>query len=247
MSINKRQPMTSLRPLTQAQADFLIAAGYVSAIGKGDKYYKAHKYRVWWSLYFHEKDQTDPAYQTFRDLDAYTNAYATLGNPQHYTDYLFNLQGRMRLAYEDREVWKQMKLNSEFPPDPDPRDPYKLPAYFGWVQAEVAFRRGYMRGVEEIVTNALKKTLKEADDFTPEVFEELAKCFYKDPIMRDYFMKLAEVYGGANAPSEVSLKAMFDDIMRKRERAYQQFSPYFYPHRSVQGSGFSGFSKRGFR
>lgn len=247
MSINKRAPMTSLRPLSQAAQDFLFSAGFANAVEEGAGHYKAYKYRVWWSSYFTEADPNEPGYTMSRDPDAYTNPYVTLGDPHVYVQYTLALQRQMTHAQANREAWKKMKFNNEFPPDPDPRDPYKLPAYFGWVQAEVAFRRGYMRGVEEIVANALKKALKEADDFTPEVFEQLAVNFKNDPVMRDYFNKLAEIYGGANAPSEVSLKALFDDIMRKRERAYQQFSPYFYPHRSVQGAGFSGFGKRGFR
>ena len=247
MSINKRTPMTSLRPLSQAAQDFLFSAGFANAVGAGAGYYKAYKYRVWWSSYFTEADPDEPGYTKSRDLDAYTNPYTTLGEPHVYVQYTLALQRQMSQAQVSLEAWKKMKLDKEFPPDPDPRDPYKLPAYFGWVQAEVAFRRGYMLGVEEIVANALKRALKESDDFAPETLVELAGHFRNDPIVRDYFTALAEIYSSEKMPENVSTRALFDDIMRKRERAYQQFSPYFYPHRSVHGAGFSGFGKRGFR
>jgi hypothetical protein len=228
---SQRQRVLSLSPLTQKQADYLYRLGDDA----GNTVYR--RSTPWWVVYFNtvESEINNPYFDT-----ATSRAYF--------------VQARQRLVVDlddartDRQKWKQMTQLGTFPPDPPKNDPYGLPAYFGWWQAENAFRRGFKdawdRQLREQLNEAFGDAVRRsggmlsADDarsLGDSGGEALAQFF---TALGDAIE--AAVASGSAPPFGGSRKKTLDALQRALDDSSPQFSPFFYPVRSVGGGGFMG-------
>ena len=218
-----RAPVKSLHPLTDKQQEWLWNQG--SKQSSPDR-------APWWVNYFSV------------DKDAYSNPYAVV-KPVFFNVWSRELQRQMNKARGDRALWREMAENNEFPPDLDRSNPYKLPEYFSWWQAENAFRRGYSEAADDSFYSLIKDDIREAAQrhrgvVTSTAWAEIAEAFEgRDSVAFDFFMRLQD-----DPPESLSLKKLTGDLAKQRDLAYQQFSPHYQPLRSVTGAGFFGFGRR---
>lgn len=218
----KRVPVKSLHPLTQKQQNWLWNQGSkqsgVSSV-------------PWWVTYFDASAKE------------YENAYAVVKSVA-FNRFVSALKTDMRSARTDRALWRKMTENEEFPPDLPRNDPYALPEYLSWWQAENAFRRGYMDASEDSFYEHLRDRIREAARahrgvVTSEAWGEVAEEFAVDPIAHAFLLRFVD-----DPPESLHTKKLAEDLRARRDLAYQQFSPYYEPLRSVTGSGFFGLGRR---
>ena len=219
-----RAPVKSLHPLTDKQQEWLWNQG--SSESGPDR-------APWWVPYFKVK------------ATEYQNPYAQLGTPVVFGHFVDALRDRMHMARTDRALWRKMAEQNEFPTDLDRSNPYRLPEYLSWWQAENAFRRGYSEAADDSFYSLIKDDIREAAQrhrgvVTSSAWAEIAEAFEgRDPVAFDFFMRLQD-----DPPESLSLKKLTGDLAKQRDLAYQQFSPHYQPLRSVTGAGFFGFGRR---
>ena len=219
-----RAPVKSLHPLTDKQQEWLWNQG--SRESAPDR-------SPWWVSYFNIK------------VSEGENPYATIGRYVVFEHFRNNLKDRMAKARTDHTLWREMAEHNKFPPDLDRSNPYRLPEYFSWWQAENAFRRGYSEAADDSFYSLIKDDIREAAQrhrgvVTSSAWAEIAEAFEgRDPVAFDFFMRLQD-----DPPESLSLKKLVGDLAKQRDLAYQQFSPHDMPLRSVTGAGFFGLGRR---
>lgn len=228
-----RLPIQSLRPLTARQIAYLdhIGALQSNAVFIHD--------RVWWYRYFAQANGAKP------DVVNWDDPGFDVSNKHAYTQAVQQIQTLMLGAKTNRGVQQKMVQDGLYPPELG-RDPYAIPAYFGWWQAENAFRRGFMSAYEDRFLHTFKESLKnvyhgDGNILTESGMEGLADEYHGDPFIRLYLSEMASdiAQPGKGLPFS-SLKAIYLDLLAKREQAYQQFSPYFQALRWAPGGGLVG-------
>jgi hypothetical protein len=178
-------------------------------------------------------------------LSDWENPYADVSRSHAYLEFREQLASNLAAAHTDRALWRQMMTGHMFPPNPG-RDPYTMPDYFGWWQAENAFRRGFQAEADRRARDALRSDLREAirehpqHELTDDNLTEIAERFKADPALAEVLIKLATEFAQDTAPPFQNITELIDAVWAKREKAYIQFSPRYYPLRSVGGGGFFG-------
>lgn len=221
-----RTPITSLRPLTNQQIEYFKKLGERAA----DDRYIGHN--VWWYLYFDV------------DMDDWDKPGLDISHKKVYVEEVNTLNTLLNGARTNRAVARKMVSQGIFPPNPG-SDPFVVPAYFSWWQAENAFRRGFMGYYENRSIDAFRDTLKETfhndgNILTQSGMENLSSMYTNDPFIDLYFKQMAEDLEQNKPEPFSSLKALYQDLLRRREHAYRQFSPFFMPLRWAPGAGLVG-------
>ena len=218
-----RAPVKSLHPLTDKQQEWLWNQG--SSESSPDR-------APWWVAYFDAGEED------------YKNPYAVV-KPVIFDRFVRRRKSDMEEAKRDRQQWRVMSERGLFPPDLPRNDPYRLPEYLSWWQAENAFRRGYSEAADDSFYSLIKDDIREAAQrhrgvVTSSAWAEIAEAFEgRDPVAFDFFMRLQD-----DPPESLSLKKLTGDLAKQRDLAYQQFSPHYQPLRSVTGAGFFGLGRR---
>lgn len=218
---------------------------YFHALGGRDAMDRYSKDTVWWYHYFGQVDN-DPQSKTYGQpldqpipLDLWDDPGADVSNKLAYVKIGTQLMYLLGGARTNRAVQRKLYADGLYPPNLG-KDPYEIPAYFGWWQSENAFRRGFMAHYEDAFMGTFKSRLKELHRrdggvLTQSGMEELAEEYNRDPYLNEYFSALAEnIEQGKPAPFN-SLKAFWDDLNAKRDLAYEQFSPYYRALRWASG------------
>lgn len=227
-----RTPIKALRPLTNQQID------YFKTLGQRDAADRYTTRAVWWHQYFSQPDGTPIP---INDWDV---PGLDVSNKRAYFEQVDTLNALLNGARTNRAVARKMVSQGIYPPNPG-SDPFVVPPYFSWWQSENAFRRGYMEYHEDRSLDLFKTTLKEIfhDDgniLTQDGMEKLSNTYTDDPYIALYFTMLAEDLEQGKPEPFDSLKALYNDLLRRREHAYRQFSPYFVPLRWAPGAGLVG-------
>lgn len=232
MAISRRKVPQYLSPLKSKVQAWLEQCGEQVARSGNTR-----RNAAWWLGYF------------ALPVDEWTNPYASLENPVPWNAFVAELAEALAAARNDKQLWAQLVAEGRTPVDPA-RDPYALPEYFGWWQAENAFRRGYIAQLEGPQQTTLRDTLKNeitrrGNKVTAQAMTAVASSFENDPAIAHFF----EQYGGeleaGTAKQFGKLTDLLTIVWDYRERAYQQFSPYFYPERAQHGgAGFLGIRGR---
>lgn len=189
---------------------------------------------AWWTRYF------------ALPIEEWTNPYATLENPVPWNTFVADLAEGLAAARTDKQLWAELVQQGKTPVDPVRNDPYAMPEYFGWWQAENAFRRGFIAAADGDTQSGLRDTLKteitrRGNKVTAQAMAAVASSFEGDPAISHFF----EQYGGelenGTATQFSKLTDLLDTAWAYREKAYQQFSPHYYPERAQHGgAGFLG-------
>jgi hypothetical protein len=233
MSSIGRRPVQFLHPLNQKQIFYFTHLGAREAI---------HRFRdneVWWLRYF-----AVPVKQTPPLLDAYEDPGYDISYTYVYDRFRDEIALTLKSASQSRDVLQSMQANGTLPPILN-KNPYTLPDYFEWWQAENAFRRGFMAEYELRTLAEIKESLKTrfrgaGNKLTTSVMNALVEVNEEDPYVARYFKDLAEGFAQNRPFPFGDLKALHTDLIKKRELAYQQFSPYFQPLRWAPGAGLVG-------
>lgn len=231
-----RTPITSLRPLTQQQIDYLRRFGAVTAMN----YYMADT--VWWYKYFAQPDDSSIP---FNDWD---QPGLDVSNKRAFLLAAESLNQLLAGARTNRQLARKLVSDGLYPPDQG-ANPYALPPYFIWWQTENAFRRGFMEKYEEAYLDVFKERLRtvfhnDGNILTQSSMEELAEEYKRDPFIELYFTALAQDIEQNKPPTFSGLKALYQDMLRRRAYGYQQFSPYFVALRWAPGAGLVGLEQR---
>lgn len=226
-----RTPVNTLLPLNQRQLDYLMYIGETAAAAVSKRTI------VWWKQYF--ADVNDGPLPD----DAWEDPGFDVSNKVAYVRFLEKLQSDLRLARSSVTAQRSLQAQKLFPPMPE-KDPFTLPAYFGWWQSENAFRRGFVKFYDTHFLRTLKDEVKSefrdnGNIFTIDTMRELAKEYDQDPFVAKFYTELADATEQGQTPY-TSLKACWDDMIKRRAVAYEQFSPYFTPLRWVRGAGLVG-------
>jgi hypothetical protein len=228
---SQRQRVTSLSPLTKKQADYLYTLGE----NDGETVYR--RSTPWWVVYFNttESEINNPYFDV-----ATSKAY--------FVQFRQRLVAELQAASTNRTSWKTMMQAGRFPPDPPKRDPYGLPEYFGWWQAENAFRRGFKdawdRQLREQLNEAFGDAVRRGGGMlSAEDARDLGDS--GGEAIDQFFTALgdgieASVASGSPPPFGGSRKKTLDALQHALDASAPQFSPFFYPVRSVGGAGFTG-------
>lgn len=230
-----RNKVHSLQPLNQRQVDYFMAEGLKTA----RDFYTYN--RAWWLQYF----ATPTSKTTSPPVDAWEDPGYDISNKFRYFQFVYALREELTRARTSRQTSQNLLQRGAFPPVPAKGDPYAIPDYFGWWQAENAFRRGYMEAYEDAFVQNFKTDLKnrfrsDGNILTRSTMERFSETYDEDPIISAYFKEMiASLDKGQPWPLN-SLKATYNDILQRREKAYQQFSPYFQPLRWLPGAGLVG-------
>jgi hypothetical protein len=236
MSSIGRRPVQFLHPLNQKQID------YFRQRGASEGLYRFRDNEVWWLRYF-----AVPVTMRTPPLDAYEDPGYDVSNTYAYDRFRDEIALTLKSASQSRSVLQSMQENGTLPPTLN-KNPYVLPDYFEWWQAENAFRRGFMAEYELRTLAEIKESLKTrfrgaGNKLTTSVMNALVKVNEEDPYVARYFKDLAEGFAQKRPFPFGDLKALLTDLIKKRELAYQQFSPYFYPLRWAPGAGLVGIEK----
>lgn len=229
-----RTQITSLHPLTAKQVDYFKNLGQQAALRR----FSDNK--VWWLHYFGVAGTDDEPLPS----EAYEDPGYDVSNRMLFRKDIEHLQSYLNEARTNRNTWNRLMQAGAFPPNPG-KDPYVFPAYFGYWQAENAFRRGFMEQYEERYLDDFKDALKNefssaGNILTRSTMEGFASRYEDDPYLARYFSELAEAVEQGKPTPFTSLKALYQDLLKKREYAYRQFSPYFIPLRWAPGAGLVG-------
>jgi hypothetical protein len=257
----KRAKVTSLRPLNSGQVAWLTEQGE-SAASSG-----APPGEAWWIRYFGL-----PASEWSNPL-----ANAVFYSASVWRAFREEIAARLAAARADKQVWAEMVNAGQLPPEArraailysggrtkrggysqkttasthavPAGDPYALPEYFDWWQAENAFRRGYMKDADSNTNGTLSQTVrnrvKQAGRFTQNVALELSRT--QDPAFAHFFTEYAAELGAGTAVQFATVSDLTAAAMAYREAAYQQFSPYYQPLLPGGGGGFFGLGAIGKR
>jgi hypothetical protein len=249
--MSRRESVRTLRPLTDQQAKWLTSRGAAAAEARPPRV-------VWWATYF----GLDP--------DAWTDPYALVTESPVWQAFVTRIQAALLAAREDREVWAQLLQSGELPPDAykagigeqwdrdkiskrvAPKrsvyreDPLVLPEYFGWWQAENAFRRGYIEQLEAHAKDHLREIAKSqitraGGKVTARAMYDVAGAYPGDPALAHFFQEYSKELGAGTAAQFKNLSAMLDVAWAYREKAYLQFSPFHYPKGAGGRGGGGGF------
>lgn len=251
MQIVARNKVTTLRPLTQQMYDYFHRVGGETALST----FQTHT--VWWRSYFGQiglsgKPTGDPI-----SLDLWDDPGADISDKKAYFGFVYSLQEELKRAKTSRAVGQQLVARGWWPPVIQQRDPFTVPDYFYWWQAENAFRRGFMALYEQSFLDKLKYEINDkfvanssVKRLTAAGMKQLADDYERDPFLANYFFEVGEELErknysrftnvAAGSRGKPSLKAIYQDMTAERHRAYQQFSPYFQPLRWVPGGGLVG-------
>jgi hypothetical protein len=249
-----RNKITSLRPLTQQLIDYFHSNGGQVAV---DQFQSD---TVWWRNYFGHVDN-DPHSPTYGQalnmpipFDLWEDPGADISDKYAYRGWVESLAHELDRARKSRSIGQQLVQKGSWPPI-TAKDPFAIPDYFFWWQAENAFRRGFMALYEQSFLDAFKKSFKEAvvnsgNMLTAASMQQLADDYERDPFIANYLEEVGDELEQKNlgrfnkiptGPNgNPSLRAIYDNMVKERQRAYQQFSPYFQPLRWVPGGGLVG-------
>lgn len=228
-----RNKIHSLSPLTSKQLAYLAMLGERAA----NNFYNDNE--AWWLEYFSPVGGTGKL-----PFDAWEDPGYDISNKRRYFNVVDELASLLQGAKTNRRYWQDLMQAGGFPPNP-PKDPYTLPAYFTWWQAENAFRRGFVSSYEARYFDEFKEQLKnrfrsDGNILTRTTMDALSSKYNKDPFIALYFLEMIQNVDSGKPSPFSSLKAMYNDLLQRREKAYEQFSPYFQPLRWAPGAGLVG-------
>lgn len=227
-----RNKVHSLHPLNARQIDFFSRLGELAA--------QTHNRRtqVWWMGYF-ETPSGKPL-----TSDAWEDPGYDISNKFRFLKSVEDLKRELDKARTNRSVQQALMKQGFFPPNVG-KDPYAIPEYFTWWQSENAFRRGYVMAYETTFLHDFKELLKnrfrnDGNILTSGTMKHIALMYAEDPSISIYFKDMHDAVDKGQPWPFSSLRATYDDMLRKREKAYQQFDPHFQPLRWLPGAGLVG-------
>lgn len=231
----RREKILNLRPLTDEQVKYLSALG--ERAGADD--FASEPTAAWWSFYF----DIDP-----REVD-WSSPYASF-KPVAFVKLFTRLQEAMRAAREDHDQIFEMMRAGVWPPGQPTVvkkgvDPFRLPEWLDYWQAENAFRRGYQDAWDSHALSTLESELRRTiqrggGKFTESKMREIARNWSADPAVAQFFTDFADAYAaGTTDGLPRSISTIMAAVRDYRDKVYVQFSPYYFPERA-HGSGFLG-------
>ena len=232
MASVSRNKVHSLQPLNAKQIDFFSRFGEAAA----NRHYQQKQ--VWWMGYFGTPSDGE------LPTDAWEDPGYDVSNKLRFLKAVKELKHELDKARTNRSVQQALVQTGFFPPNPG-KDVYAIPEYFTWWQSENAFRRAYVMSYETAFLHDFKAELKrrfrnDGNIVTRGTMVALSEQYEDDPLISRYFSEMRDMLDKQQPWPHTSLRAMYDDLLRKRERAYQQFDPHFQPLRWVPGAGLVG-------
>ena len=252
--VEKRTRVKSLAPLNSRQIKWLSEQGADQSGGR--------QLDAWWANYFGIP------------LSEWTNPYAVFSHPTAWENaaawqlFKATVAERLAEAKQDPQVWAQMVNDGLLPPEArragvlysggkrggqratasrwtaPPADPYELPEYFGWWQAENAFRRGYVAKATENDQDRLTDRVRSAvrargGNMTANVAQSLASDYRgRNPALEHFFEAYAEELQQGTAKQFAKVSDLVKAALAYEEQAYLQFNPWYMPLFGAQASIF---------
>lgn len=256
----KRTRVTSLAPLNSRQVKWLTsrgeAGGSVAARSK----------QAWWANYFGIglSEWTNP-YAVFSHPTAWENSTI-------WQNFKASVQENLDEAKADKEVWAQYLNEGLLPPEArhagviysggqtkrggysqkatayrwsaPPADPWALPEYFQWWQAENAYRRGYVAAATANTQDQLGSAVRNAvrargGNMTANVARAVASDYRnQDPALEHFFEAYADELDQGTAKQFAKVSDLVKAALEYQEQAYLQFNPWYMPLLGAQASIF---------
>jgi hypothetical protein len=258
-----REKAGNLRPLKSKQIAWLTEQG--RKVGEAAQ----HQHRAWWISYFNL-----PA-AAWTDPYAMTDARAMPGTA--WAKFRHKVTEDLEQCRADKEYWASLIASGDLPPENRQNymhithsskhggsqharisryahqhgDPYALPEYFDWWQAEYAFRRGYRDTFEgdgdNSIEESLRATLKDqiqrggGQAITANKMQGVAQVYRNDPALQHFFTEYANELHNGTAKQFAKLSDLIVVAVRYRDSAYEVFSPEVLPARG--GGSFFGLGR----
>lgn len=258
-----REKAGNLRPLKSRQIEWLTKQGYDA----GHAFARQH--HAWWMSYFNL-----PA-AAWTDPYVVTDARAMPGTA--WAKFRHKVTEDLERSRTDKEYWASLIASGDLPPENRQNyvhikhsskrggsqhatmsryagqhgDPYALPEYFDWWQAEYAFRRGYKEAIDVAGGYSIEQNLREVlkdqiqrgggQAITANKMQGVAQVYRNDPALQHFFTEYANELHNGTAKQFAKLSDLIAVAVRYRDRAYEVFSPEVLPARG--GGSFFGLGR----